>query len=68
MADLLLSGGEFLLECHVCGGEALVVEEERLDVAVLRGEAFFDEGRVRVGGGGGGWCTVVVEEETGILN
>lgn len=46
-ADLVLSSVELLLEGDVGGGEALVVGEEALDLLVLGGEAFLDDGRVR---------------------
>lgn len=49
-AEVVLGGGELLLEGHVGGGEALVVEEEGLNLAVLRAQVLLEggDGRVRV--------------------
>ena len=47
-----------MFECHVCGGELLVIAEEGLDLAVLDGDAVFEDQRVWVVG------PTTVEEET----
>ncbi|MQM07672.1 hypothetical protein Taro_040509 [Colocasia esculenta] len=44
--ELVLGGGELLLEGDVGGSEALVVNEEALDLLVLRREPLLDDGRV----------------------
>ena len=45
----MLSGGEVMLECDVGGGELLIVAEEGLDLAVLDGDAVFEDDGVCVG-------------------
>lgn len=61
-----MGDGELLLEGHVGGGEALVVDEEGLDVAVVGGDAVFEEGG---GGGRGGRVRdAVVAEEARVVD
>lgn len=42
MTDFLLGECKILFKSHMGGGEALVVEEEGLDLAVLDGDSVFE--------------------------